>query len=123
MLLVPALPWPSARAPLLTRVLMALQARAIVSSRSRRSALMRFLSRCRASRNWLRVTRRMPCILRRLSAIARRRLAASEPCGAEQAAGQQPEHGRHADGQRESAGAQRNERLAGVDHGGADAYR
>src|ERR1043165_9513163 len=35
----------------------------MVSISSRRSALIRFLSRCLATRNWLRVTRRMARIL------------------------------------------------------------
>src|SRR5688500_11935434 len=56
---VAAEPSPSASAPLLTRVLMPLQARAMVSISSRRSGLIRFLSRCRETRNWESVMRFM----------------------------------------------------------------
>src|SRR3989454_1244754 len=56
---VAAPPRPSPSAPLLTRVLIALQARAMVSISRRRSALISFLSRCRSIRNCVRWTRRM----------------------------------------------------------------
>ena len=54
-----ASPRPSASAPLFTRVLIALQARAMVSISRRRSALIRLRSRWRETRNWERVTRLM----------------------------------------------------------------
>ena len=71
---------------MLTRVLIALQARAMVSISSRRSALIRFLSRWRATRNWESVTRLMAadftCCLRANHAPPSRQAASTQNTGA-----------------------------------------
>src|SRR3970040_1186017 len=95
----PAEPSPSASAPLLTRVLIALQARAMVSISRRRSALIRFLPRWRSIRNWVRLTRFMGSFY----------LLPRVPGAGEQAGGEQHEHRRHAERGRERAGGERDE--------------
>src|SRR3954469_5086314 len=112
--LVAAPPSPSASAPLFTRVLMPLHARAIVSMSRRRSALMSFLSRWRASRNWLSVMRFMAALFYSL---------ACEPGAAQEERGEQPEHRPHAGHRRKGARGQRNHRVAAVQERGAHADR
>src|SRR5512144_2847729 len=89
----------------------------MVSISSRRSALMRPLSRWRATRNWVSVTRRIGSFYRAAH------LAPREPRPAEERRGEQPEDRRHAHRDGKRARAERDEGLAGVDHGGADADR
>src|SRR5258706_2780894 len=115
-------PCPSARAPLLTRVLIALQARAIVSRRSRRSALIRSFC-CRPTRYWVSVTRRMRRILRGAGSRPFVELDLGEPGAAEQTGGDQAEHRRHARRGRERAREERDQRVAAVEQRGAQAHR
>src|SRR5688572_1164652 len=111
--LVAAAPSPSASAPLLTRVLIPLHARAMVSMSSRRSALMSFLSRWRDRRNWLRVIRLMGSFYS----------PPAEPCTAQEQGGDEPERGRHAGRGRQRAGSERNQGMAGVQERGAQSHR
>src|SRR5215470_7009494 len=113
-LLFPAEPRPSASAPLLTRVLIPLHARAIVSMSRRRSALMSFLSRWRATRNWLSVIRFM---------VALFYSAAREPGATEEKRGEQPVHRPHAGERRQGAGAERDQCVAAVQERGAHPHR
>src|SRR5262249_5894942 len=113
-LLFPAEPKPSASAPLFTRVLIPLHARAIVSMSRRRSALMSCLSRWRATRNWLSVIRFMAALFYS---------PAREPGAAQEKRGEQPVHRPHAGDRGQGAGAERNERVAAVEERGAHAHR
>src|SRR5262249_14673174 len=113
-LLFPAEPKPSASAPLFTRVLIPLHARAIVSMSRRRSALMSFLSRWRATRNWLSVIRFMAALFYS---------PAREPGAAQEKRGEQPVHRPHAGNRGQRAGAERNERVAAGEERGAHALR
>src|SRR4030095_3933702 len=111
---VAAEPRPSASAPLLTRVLIALQARAIVSMRRRRSALMRFFCFCLETRNWVSVIRFMGHLFYAL---------ACEPGAAQEKGREQPVHRRHAGGGGERARGERDEGMAAVQERGAQAHR
>src|SRR5262245_30410046 len=110
---VAAEPRPSASAPLLTRVLMALHARAMVSMSSRRSALMRFLSRWRETRNWLSVIR---FVMGSFYALSR------EPGAAQEKRCEQPVHRRHPGGRRDGTRGERDEGVAAVEEGGAQPH-
>src|SRR5262245_34298094 len=93
---------------------MPLHARAMVSMRSRRSALMSFLSRWRETRNWLSVIR---LVMTSFYALARK------PGTAQEKRGEQPVHRRHAGGGRERARGERDEGMAAVQERGAQAHR
>src|SRR5438445_4071882 len=101
---VPAPPSPSASAPLLTRVLIALQARAMVSSSSRRSALITFCC-WRPTRNCVSVIRFMRALFYALS---------GEPSAAQEQRRDQREHRSHAERRGHRTGGERNEGLAAV---------